>query len=190
MFLYKYVWIDHDGTFDNAWYLGRFCFHFESRLSAGVNLINVPRAHFLYECHFGSFFYVHVIREKLPKQFLYQKFVRITLMKLTAGGINNLRADLQKTSWLSKKMKLKLKCKLKLNCHILLWSIIHCNRLHFDSIFLQFLWNSNDWIPKTNNNCKLIAQSAQQLQVFFLGCYPNYPPFFTSSQSHKLQDWE
>ncbi len=42
--------------------------------------------HFTYELHhFGSFFYVHVTREKLPKRRLYKKFVHKMLMKLTKG---------------------------------------------------------------------------------------------------------
>jgi len=40
---------------------------------------------FLYEHHFGSFFYVHVTREKLQKQCSYEKFVRKILMKFTTG---------------------------------------------------------------------------------------------------------
>jgi len=31
---------------------------------------------------FGSFFYLHITREKLPKRHLYVKFVRKMLMKL------------------------------------------------------------------------------------------------------------
>jgi len=34
---------------------------------SGVNFINILGANSLYELHFGSFFYVHVTREKLPK---------------------------------------------------------------------------------------------------------------------------
>jgi len=40
---------------------------------------------FSYKRHFGSFFYVHVTREKLPKRRSYEKFVRKMLMKLTTG---------------------------------------------------------------------------------------------------------
>jgi len=50
-----------------------------------VNFINILRMIFLYEHSFSSFFYVHVTREKLPKQRSYEKQVRITLMKLTAA---------------------------------------------------------------------------------------------------------
>jgi hypothetical protein len=50
---------------------------------SGVNFINILRTNFSYECHFGSFFYVHVTRKKLPKQSLNKKFVRKRLMKLT-----------------------------------------------------------------------------------------------------------
>jgi len=39
-----------------------------------VNFINILRTNFLYECRFGSFFYVHVTREKLPKRCSYEKF--------------------------------------------------------------------------------------------------------------------
>ncbi len=53
---------------------------------AGVNFINILCMNFLYEHHFGSFFYVHVTREKLPKEREYKKFVRKMLMKLTTGG--------------------------------------------------------------------------------------------------------
>ncbi len=38
---------------------------------------------FLYERCFGSFYYINVTREKLPKQRLYKKFICLTLMKLT-----------------------------------------------------------------------------------------------------------
>jgi len=37
----------------------------------------------LYERRFGSFFYIHVTGEKLPKRRLYKKFPRKMLMKLT-----------------------------------------------------------------------------------------------------------
>jgi len=39
----------------------------------------------LYESLFGSFFYLHVTREKLQKRHSYEKFVGLTLMKLTQG---------------------------------------------------------------------------------------------------------
>ncbi len=42
-------------------------------------------SNFSNEHHFGSFFYVHVTREKLPKQRLYEKFARKMLMKLTTS---------------------------------------------------------------------------------------------------------
>jgi len=48
-----------------------------------VNFINIKRTNFSYKLHFGSFYYLHVTRKKLPKQCLYKKFARITLMKLT-----------------------------------------------------------------------------------------------------------
>ncbi len=51
----------------------------------GVNFINVKPTNFLYKRHFGSFYYVHVTRKKLPKQRSYEKFMHLTLMKLTAG---------------------------------------------------------------------------------------------------------
>jgi hypothetical protein len=50
----------------------------------GVNFINVKCTNFLYERRFGSFYYVHVTRKKLPKQRSYKKFACLRLMKLTA----------------------------------------------------------------------------------------------------------
>jgi len=50
-----------------------------------VDFINILHTNFLYERYFGSFFYIHVTREKLPKWHLYKKFVRKMLMKLTIG---------------------------------------------------------------------------------------------------------
>ncbi len=44
-------------------------------ICTGVNFFNVNRSNFLYQCHFGSFYYIHVTREKLVKQHLYKKFV-------------------------------------------------------------------------------------------------------------------
>ncbi len=38
----------------------------------GDNFINILRTKFLYKCHFGSIFYVHVTSEKLPKQHSYK----------------------------------------------------------------------------------------------------------------------
>jgi len=52
-------------------------------LTSAVNFINILRTNFLYQRCFGSFFYVHVTREKMPKQLSYQKRMHITLMKLT-----------------------------------------------------------------------------------------------------------
>jgi hypothetical protein len=52
-------------------------------LAAVVNFINILRAKFTYESLFGSFFYLHVTREKLPKRHSYVKFARKLLMKLT-----------------------------------------------------------------------------------------------------------
>ncbi len=49
----------------------------------GVNFINVESKKKLYDRHFGSFYYIHVTGEKLPKQYSYKKFVLLTLMKLT-----------------------------------------------------------------------------------------------------------
>ncbi len=49
----------------------------------GVNFINILCMNFSYERCCGSFFYVHVSREKLPQQRSYEKFVHKMLMKLT-----------------------------------------------------------------------------------------------------------
>jgi len=51
----------------------------------GVNFINVKHTNFSYKCRFGSFYNVHVTRKKLPKWHSYEKFARLTLMKLTPG---------------------------------------------------------------------------------------------------------
>jgi len=59
----------------------------KTALNPGVNFINVKRTNFSYECRFGSFYYIHVTREKLPEQRSYKKFVRLTLMKLTTDWI-------------------------------------------------------------------------------------------------------
>jgi len=56
------------------------------RSTPGVNYINILRSNFLYERLFSSFFYVHVTREKLPKQRSYEKFVCKMLMKLTPAS--------------------------------------------------------------------------------------------------------
>ncbi len=48
-----------------------------------VNFIKILRANFTYESLIGSFFYLHVTREKLPKRHLYEKFAHKMLMKLT-----------------------------------------------------------------------------------------------------------
>jgi hypothetical protein len=49
---------------------------------AGVNFINVLCAHFLYE---SAFFGKIVSTEKLCKRLLYEKHVRLMLLKLTPG---------------------------------------------------------------------------------------------------------
>jgi len=53
------------------------------KMTPVVNFINILRTNFSYEHHFGSFFCVHVSREKLLKRCSYKKFARLTLMKLT-----------------------------------------------------------------------------------------------------------
>jgi hypothetical protein len=55
----------------------------------GVNFMNILRTIFSYDCCYGSFFCVHVTREKLPKQRLYKKFVHKMLMKLTTVKIRS-----------------------------------------------------------------------------------------------------
>ncbi len=42
-------------------------------MNIGVNFINVKRMPFLYEHHFGSFFYVHVTRKKAAEMTFMQK---------------------------------------------------------------------------------------------------------------------
>jgi len=55
-------------------------------LNDGVNFINVKHAFFSYEWHFGSFFssYMYIVKAA-ETQRSYEKFVRLTLMKLTHG---------------------------------------------------------------------------------------------------------
>ncbi len=53
--------------------------------NAGINFINTKWTNFLFERHFGSFLHLHVTRKKLPKRLLYEKFARLTLVKLTPG---------------------------------------------------------------------------------------------------------
>jgi len=48
-----------------------------------IYFINVLLANFTYECLFGSFFSLHVTREKLLKRCLHKKFVHKMLMKMT-----------------------------------------------------------------------------------------------------------
>jgi len=45
--------------------------------------------HFSFKRHFGSFFYVHVTREKLTKLLLNKKFVRKMVMELTTGQLKH-----------------------------------------------------------------------------------------------------
>jgi len=70
-----------------------------------VNFINILSANFVYKSLFGSFFYLYVTREKLPKRHLYKKFAHKMLMKLTPFSWNlvELKTDLLlhgKTIWL------------------------------------------------------------------------------------------
>ncbi len=51
----------------------------------GVNFINIKCTNFSYEHRFGTFYYIHVTRKKLPKQCSNEKFAHLTLMKLTPG---------------------------------------------------------------------------------------------------------
>jgi hypothetical protein len=55
------------------------------KLTSVVNFINILHTNFLYERYFGSFFYIHVTREKLPERRSYEKFSCKMLMKLTPG---------------------------------------------------------------------------------------------------------
>ena len=60
---------------------------FKSQLRPGVNFINVKRAHFSYERLFSS--YVLALNE-----LSYEKFARLTLMKLTADRGVGVTAEL------------------------------------------------------------------------------------------------
>jgi len=63
-----------------------FLHAFKGLIRPGLNFINIKLTNFLYKCCFGSFYYIHVTRKKLPKWRSYKIFVRLTLMKLTPGG--------------------------------------------------------------------------------------------------------
>jgi len=65
------------------------------KMTPGVNFINILCMIFLYKCHFGSFFYVHVTREKLPKQHSYKKTVRKMLM---TGILTRAKSAAEKSS--------------------------------------------------------------------------------------------
>ncbi len=55
-------------------------------IPSGVKFINIFRARFSYETSFRQLFSSYYIyMEKLPKRCSYEKFVLLTLMKLTAG---------------------------------------------------------------------------------------------------------
>jgi len=74
-------------NFECVFYL---VFHFDNTYLVSISsTFYVPI--FLYKHWFGSFFYVHVTRGKLPKQCSYEKFVCKMLMKLTACFKSNLK---------------------------------------------------------------------------------------------------
>jgi len=54
----------------------------KQRCFSGVNFINIKRTIFLYECHFGSFYYVHVTRKKLPKPTIVQKICAFNVAEI------------------------------------------------------------------------------------------------------------
>jgi hypothetical protein len=119
---------------------------------AGVNFINILCTNFLNECLFRSFFYVHVTREKLPKQCLYKKFVRYMMMKLTTGVNfinilhttffykNVLHSFSLVTVWLGifwhKNISKKAAIKMLMNDEIDPWC-------HFNTILLANFWNES-----------------------------------------------
>ncbi len=55
-----------------------------------VNFIKMIGTHFLYKRCFGSFFYIHVTRKKLPKQHSYEKFVCINVDEIDTCCCTNL----------------------------------------------------------------------------------------------------
>jgi len=54
------------------------------KLRPAVNFINILCTNFLYERHFGSFYYVHVTKKKAAEWHSHKKCGCLTLMKLTA----------------------------------------------------------------------------------------------------------
>jgi len=101
-----------------------------------VNFFNILHTIFLYESLFGSFFFLHVTREKLPKRCSYKKFARKMLMKLTP--VVNVFCKGFEHNW--KKEKSQLFCrtffsnifrwkrwKLKhVTCPQILWNVFWC----------------------------------------------------------------
>ncbi len=64
-------------------------------LSVGLNFINILRTNFSFERPFGSFFDIHVTREKLPKQCSYENVYEIDytlkimlVLELAESGFN------------------------------------------------------------------------------------------------------
>jgi len=70
-------------TSERIYFVKQIIFDLWFLKSTGVNFINVKHTNFLYQRRFSSFYYVHVTREKLPKQYSCKKFIPLTLMKLT-----------------------------------------------------------------------------------------------------------
>jgi len=58
-------------------------YYFKVFIFSAVNFINILRTNFSYQSLFGSFFYLHVTREKLLKRRSYEKFACKMLVKLT-----------------------------------------------------------------------------------------------------------
>jgi len=50
--------------------------------------INILRTNFSYECHFGSFFYVHVTRKAAETTFIQKTRAKKSLTKVTPGVLN------------------------------------------------------------------------------------------------------
>ncbi len=69
---------------DSIWILIEYLFEYDYGMQVSISTtLNVPI--FCAKIRFGSFYYIHVTRKAAETKRSYEKFARLTLMKLTAG---------------------------------------------------------------------------------------------------------
>jgi len=115
---------------------GGFNWSTEFFQTTGVNFINIMRTNFSYEHCSGSFFYMHVTREKLPKQLLYENRARVKLMKLMAELLGE-------SGWQEKLPNLPVP--LNAHCMVLLNDttvMVIGGRLNATFTYVSTIWNS------------------------------------------------